>query len=187
MITRRALLIMIALLAGVWLLPAAPRPATADCATQDETQLIKDADVIFTGTVVADEAAKLGREREYTVRVDKVYKGAAFGEQIVATQAGAGLELSVQQTYLVFADYPNGADTGPVARLEGDSCQGTRPLTADHPVPAALGSGHDPSIGSSRSVTSRLTGPIWIVVGLGCMAFAIVITIRQRRLHPEQP
>ena len=72
----------------------------ADCVTDDESVLIDHAAVIFSGTLLADQSAKFGREREYVFRVDKVYKGAAFEEQIVATMAksSVALELDVQRT-----------------------------------------------------------------------------------------
>ncbi len=178
-------MILLALVATLlWLIPATAAPAAASCAVSpDDPSVRADADVIFTGLLVADQSAKFGREREYTFRVDRVYQGAAFSEQIVASDAGSStaLDLDVQQTYLVQAQYPDEGTVGPIARLVSNNCSGTRLLTASDPVPSDLGAGQDPAVGTSRSVTSRFNGRIWMAVGVAFIVGAVVVTMRNKR------
>lgn len=180
-----ALVVLAPILGG-----ATPR-ATASCAVAaDNPDLLRRAGVIFTGDMVKDSTAKLGAEREYTFRVDKVYKGAAYSEQVVVTdnRGSEGLKLTGPGPYLVLSRFREGDAPGPATRLDTDRCQGTRAITVAAPVPASLGGGSAPALGSSRSVTSRFTGKLWVVAGVGCIAFAIIYTRRNsRRRHPERP
>ncbi len=167
----------------------APRAAAGCIYNADDPALTASADVIFTGEIVRDQTAKLGREREYTFRVAKVYKGAAYSEQLVATDnSSESLAIKGPGTFLVLANFNSGETSGPVTRLVTNGCSGTRLITGDAAVPSALGPGQDPALGSSRSVTSRFTGKLWMVAGLACIAAAIVVSRRAaRRRNPEQP
>ncbi len=184
-VVRRSAAIVLALLSTLlWLVPATSAPAYASCVVDPQDPSVRTyADVIFTGVLVADQSAKFGREREYTFRVDRVFRGAAFAEQIVASPAGSSisLELQVQQTYLVQAKYPSEGAIGPVARLVSDTCSGTRVINADNQAPTDLGTGQDPAVGTSRSFTSRFNGRIWMVAGVACILGAVVVTARNRR------
>ena len=166
-------------------------PAAASCAyPADDPELTKSADVIFTGEIVRNQTAKLGREREYTFRVAKVFKGAAYSEQLVATdnRSSEALDIEGPGTFLVLANFSSGETAGPVTRLISNGCSGTRLVTEDAAVLGALGPGQEPALGSSRSVTSRFTGKLWIVGGLLTIAAAIMINRRAaRRRNPEQP
>ncbi len=187
MLLASPLMIMI----GVVGLGASVPSAAASCVyAVDDPELTKSADVIFTGEIVGNQTAKLGREREYTFRVAKVYKGAAYSEQIVATdnRGSDDLEIEGPGTFLVLANFGSAGTQGPATRLVSNGCSGTRRVTEADPVPDTLGSGQAPALGSSHSVTSRFTGKLWIVGGVVCFAAAIVINRRAaRRRNPEQP
>jgi hypothetical protein len=179
------LLIMIGVVGGTM-----PRAAASCGFPADDLELARSADVIFTGEIVGDQTAKLGREREYTFRVAKVFKGAAYSEQLVATdnRSSEALDIEGPGTFLVLANFSSGETEGPVTRLISNGCSGTRLVTDGAAVPSELGPGRQPALGSSHSVTSRFTGKLWIVGGLACITAAIVISRRAaRRRHPEQP
>ena len=91
---RRLLAVLLAvplmiMIGGFGVLDAGGPRAAASCVYNlDDPELTKSADVIFTGEIVGNQTAKFGREREYTFRVAKVFKGAAYSEQLVATDNG---------------------------------------------------------------------------------------------------
>ncbi len=144
-----------------------PRAAASCVYNADDPELTKSADVIFTGEIVGNQTAKLGREREYTFRVAKVFKGAAYSEQLVATdnRSSEALDIEGPGTFLVQANFNSGETEGPVTRLISNGCSGTRLVTEADAVPGTLGPGQEPALGSSHSVTSRFTGKLWIVGG----------------------
>ena len=78
------------------------------------------------------------------------------------------MDIEGPGTFLVLANFSSGETAGPVTRLISNGCSGTRLVTEDAAVPGALGPGQEPALGSSRSVTSRFTGKLWIVGGLAC-------------------
>ncbi len=189
---RSALLVVpLMIMIGVVGLGVGAPSAVASCRyAADDPELTESADVIFTGEIVHDQTAKLGREREYTFRVAKVFKGAAYSEQLVATEnrSSEALDIEGPGTFLVLADFGSGDSDGPVTRLISDGCSGTRLVTEADAVPGSLGPGQEPTVGSSRSVTSRFTGKLWMVAGVACFAAAIVVSRRAaRRRNPEQP
>jgi hypothetical protein len=184
------MMIMIGVVGVVGLAVGAPSAAASCHYAPDDPELTESADVIFTGEIVHDQTAKLGREREYTFRVAKVFKGAAYSEQLVATENRSSEALNIEGpgTFLVLADFGSGESDGPVTRLISNGCSGTRLVTDDSAVRRTLGPGQEPALGSSRSVTSRFTGRLWIVAGALCIAAAVMISRRtSRRRHPEQP
>ena len=110
--------------------------------------------------------------------------------RLVATdnRSSEALDIEGPGTFLVLANFGSGETEGPVTRLVSNGCSGTRLVTEADAVPGTLGPGQEPALGSSRSVTSRFTGKLWIVGGLACFAAAIVINRRAaRRRNPEQP
>ena len=150
--------LMMIMIVVVGLAVGAPS-AVASCRyAADDPELTESADVIFTGEIVHDQTAKLGREREYTFRVAKVFKGAAYSEQLVATENRSSEALNIEGpgTFLVLADFGSGESDGPVTRLISNGCSGTRLVTEADAVPGTLGPGQEPTVGSSRSVTSTL-------------------------------
>ncbi len=164
-----------------------PRAAASCAYDPNDPKLLEVATVIFTGEIVRNQTAKLGKEREYTFRVTKVYKGAAYAEQIVATdnRSSVGLQINPPGTFLVMAQFIEGDGPGPATRLTTNVCLGTRLVSETDAVPTTLGPGTDPAQGSSRSVTSRFTGKLWIAAGVACIIFAIYIGRRGRRTNPR--
>lgn len=187
---RRLSPLFAALLAVLFAVALPAQPAAASCAVgPDDPQLNSYAEVIFTGELVANQTAKLGREREYTFRVTQVYKGNAYAEQLVATDnnSSVALELTGPGTFLVKADYPDGTTVGPVARLTSTSCSGTVKLADPAVVPNDLGAPRTPDTGSSRSVTSRFTGKLWIGAGVGCILLAVIVSRRNAGGRLQRP
>ena len=134
---RRVALALSAVLLALTAAWAAPPSAYAcSCGGSPEAELVQRADVIFTGTVVADETNQRRQRRTLTVAVDRVYKGEATATQMVSTHASGascGLEITGPGPFLIFADRE-----GP--GLTADLCGGTRAGAA----PASLGPGQAP-------------------------------------------
>ena len=130
-----ALAAVLLALAALW---ATPPPAYAcSCATASEEQQAASADVIFTGTVTADQVDKRTRTRTLRFTVDRVYKGQSTSIQVVTTHssgASCGLEISGPGPFLVFADQERSG-------LTANLCGGTRAGAA----PASLGPGLTPA------------------------------------------
>ena len=90
--------------------------AAASCAyAQEDPQLVELADVIFTGEIIDDRTIQLGTQREVTFRVDRVFKGAAYAEQIVVSDTNTSVALTVAGPgpILVQATYRAEGTTGP--------------------------------------------------------------------------
>ena len=132
--TALALAALLLALVAAW---ATPAPAYAcSCGGSPEAELAQHAEVIFTGTVVADETNQWRQTRTFTVAVDRVYKGEATATQVVSTHASGascGLEISGPGPFLIFADREG-------STLTANLCGGTRAGSA----PASMGAGHAP-------------------------------------------
>jgi hypothetical protein len=151
---RTAALALAAVLLALTALWATPPPAYAcSCAAASEEQQAASADVVFTGTVTADEVDQRTQTRSLTFAVDRIYKGQPTGTQVVTTHssgASCGLEISGPGPFLVFADQER---TGLTANL----CGGTRAGAA----PASLGPGRTPVAGSASPPGDSRRG-MWI-------------------------
>ena len=159
-----------------------PAPAaSASCAfPADDPQLVALADVVFGGEIIEDRKIQLGTQREVTFRVDRVYKGAAYAEQIVTsdTTFSETLTVSGPGPILVQARYPVAGTTGPVVKLTANACSGTRPGVA----PASLGPGAPPTPGVIDRSNQRTRTLGFISIGLLCIAGAIWVNRRRSRL-----
>ena len=124
-----------------------PRAAASCAYAADDPELTRSADVIFTGEIVRNQTAKLGREREYTFRVAKVFKGAAYSEQLVATdnRSSEALDIEGPGTFLVLANFSSAETEGPDRPADQQRLQRN---PAGHrrtpPVPSMLGPGQQP-------------------------------------------
>ncbi len=79
--------VLLALVAA-WLSPASAYACS--CVTDSEPELVRNAEVIFTGTVTKDRAA--GDTRTYTFAVDRAYRGQVLTTQTVTdSRPGPGL------------------------------------------------------------------------------------------------
>ena len=135
---------------GAWV---DPRPAWAcDCAGISTPRALRQADTVFRGTVTdTDDVGRgSGARTDVRFRVDEVYKGAAFRDQVVATPrnpSACGLSPEVGSTWVVFAVQGiQGRGDDAVARLVTTVCSGN--LASGQP-PALLGDGRPPTEGSS--------------------------------------
>lgn len=126
--------------------------AACDCAGISSARALRQADAVFRGTVTATDDVGRGKDARSDVRfrVDTVWKGTVFADQVVATPqdaAGCGLEPRVGATWVVFAlDGIEGRGDDAVARLVTTLCSGN---VASGPAPAVLGAGGEPRPGSS--------------------------------------
>ncbi|MBK7826992.1 hypothetical protein [Nannocystis sp.] len=128
--SRQALLPVLALAAA--LLPA---PASASqCREVPFAQLIREADVIFTGRALTWDAALAT-----TFAVERVYKGSVAAHVIVESGAVKYAALAPPDRYLVLA-VVNAPGTQP-GNLYVHTCGGSRRLLAADAIPHELGEG----------------------------------------------
>ena len=156
--------------------------ASASCAyAADDPQLVALADVVFSGEILEDRIIQLGTQREVTFRVDRVYKGAAYAEQIVTsdTTFSETLTISGPGPILVQAKYPVPGTTGPVVKLTANACSGTRQGIA----PPSLGPGVPPTPGVIDRSNQRTRTLGFVSVGILCIAGAIWVNRRRGRLN----
>ena len=78
------------------------------CAGISTTRALREADAVFRGTVVSKEVVGRGDAARTDIRfaVDRVYKGAVFDEQVVASEHdedACGLDPEVGSTWVIFA------------------------------------------------------------------------------------
>ncbi|HZA72482.1 MAG TPA: hypothetical protein VE476_06160 [Propionibacteriaceae bacterium] len=161
-------------LVAVWLTPA---PAYAcSCVTDSEPEKIRNAGVIFTGTVADDHS--LGDTRTYTFTVDRVFRGQALATQTVKTPSqgpACGLDLQGPGPYLVLGYLQDGV-------LWANSCGGTRTGAA----PAELGPGYSPQPGSAPTglTWTPTSAGVILLVGAAFLGIALVVA-RRRSGRPE--
>jgi hypothetical protein len=171
---RTAALALAALLLGLVVHWLEPVPAHAcSCVTDSEPELIRSAEVIFTGSIVGDRA--WGDTRTYTFDVDRVYRSQVRTAQTVKTHTqgpACGLELPGAGPYLVMGYRQDGV-------LWANSCGGTRAGAA----PAELGDGYPPQPGASESPVP------WVVLGGVILVLATIgilpAVVRRRSARPK--
>jgi hypothetical protein len=124
----------------------------------------------------------LGAQRELTFKVDQVYKGEAYAEQLVVSSSSDGkLDITGTGPFLVLARYGSSRTDGPAAKLTSDSCSGTRA----GPAPAVLGTGRPPVAGSSARASRH--PELLIGVGVVFVVGAIVVNRWAARRRPPPP
>jgi len=149
----RVLCVVAALVCGAIGLVVAPSPAYAcECARRSTTQALRDADAVFRGTVTDRDRVRDGQDVrvDFRLRVDAVYKGTAYADQVVASAvdgASCGLDPAVGTTWVIFAtEAVEGSGNRAVNRLVTNLCSGN--LRTDQ-GPALLGPPQVPRPGSS--------------------------------------
>jgi hypothetical protein len=182
----RSLALLAALLLatlGVWL--DAKPAAACDCAAPlPPEQALRRADVVFRGTLLS--SADVGRggdaRTDLRFRVDAVYKGTAYREQVVATprddRRGCGLAPQDEgSTWVVFTlDGIEGTGDDAVSRLITTACSGN---LASGTAPSVLGRPRAPLEGRSdrdeaSTNTDRALSRALRVVGLTGLGLGLV-------------
>ncbi|SDS70381.1 hypothetical protein SAMN04488543_2230 [Friedmanniella luteola] len=166
-------------LLGAWVAPATA--SACDCAGIGSARALRQADAVFRGTVTDTDDVGRGQDArtDLRFRVDTVWKGTVFTDQVVATPqdaAGCGLEAEVGATWVVFAlDSVEGRGDDAVARLVTTLCSGD---VLAGPAPAVLGTGSQPRPGSSdreeRATRADRTLTRWLVVA-GVTAVGVLV------------
>jgi hypothetical protein len=182
---------------GVWV--DAKPAAACDCARTSPSRALRRADVVFQGTLLGSDRVGHGDDArtDLRFRVDGVYKGTAYSEQVVATprdDRGCGLEPEDGSTWVVFAlDGIEGSGNDAVDRLITTACSGS---FSPGPAPALLGRPRPPLEGRSdreeRSTnTDRALSRGLRVVGLAGLGLVVVVGVgltliwRARRPPPS--
>jgi hypothetical protein len=169
---------------GVW---ADAKPAAAcDCARISSARAFRQADVVFHGTVTGRDRVGRGSEArtDLRFRVDGVYKGTAYRDQVVATprdgERGCGLEPEDGSSWVVFAlDGIQGTGNDAVSRLITTACSGN---LSSGVAPALLGRPTPPLEGrSDRAETAtnadRTLSRVLEVVGFTGLGLAAVVGV----------
>ena len=168
---RHAVLALAAVLVTLTAVWATPVPAYAcSCLTDSERGLIRNAGVIFTGTLTEERTS--GATRTYTFAVDRVYRGQVRTAQTVKTPAqrpACGLDLSGAGPYLVLGYLKDGV-------LWANACGGTRTGAA----PAELGAGYPPQPGSAPTglTWTPTSGGVTLLVGAAFLGIALLVARR---------
>jgi hypothetical protein len=124
------------------------------CAGISTSRALREADAVFRGTVVSKEVVGRGDAARTDIRfaVDRVYKGAVFNEQVVASEHdedACGLDPDVGSTWVIFAiEGIEGEGDRAVNRLVTTLCSGNLPTGI---APAVLGRPTPPLNGASDS------------------------------------
>lgn len=164
---------MLLVLVSIWVLPGSAYACS--CAyDQQDPELVRRAEVIFTGTVISDRS--VDQTRTLTFAVARVYKGQATATQEIKTRpdsAACGLELAGSGPFLIQAgnhpDWPG--------QLSADLCGGSRAA----PDPASLGAGYPPQpnpppTGLTWTPTSATAT---LVIGVAFLGIALLIVRRR--------
>lgn len=148
--TAALLAALVLVVVGGW---ASPEKAFAcECAGISTARAVRQADAVFRGTLVdRTDVGRRGEARtDLRFRVDRVYKGTVYSEQVVATtrdKADCGLQPRVDSIWVVFAvEGVQGSGDDAVSRLVTSVCSGN--LTGRAP-PDVLGAGRSPVEGRS--------------------------------------
>lgn len=176
--TARLLAALLLVLASIWVLPA-PAYACSCVHDQQDPELVRRAEVIFTGTLIGDRSA--GQTRTLTFAVERVYKGQATATQEIKTgpdRAACGLELAGSGPFLIQAgSHPN----WPGALL-ANLCGGSRAA----PDPASLGAGYPPQPNPAPTALTwtPTSATATLVIGVAFLGIALLI-VRRRSGRPE--
>jgi len=173
---------------GAWVSPT--KAFACECAGISAGRALRQADAVFRGTLVdsTDVGRGAGARSDLRFRVDTVYKGTAYTEQVVATtrdKQDCGLHPRLNSTWVVFAtEGVRGRGDEAVSRLVTSVCSGNLP---NGTAPAQLGPGRPPvegrsdreevAVNADRALTrwlGRLGVATLVVVVLGGVGLAFV-------------
>jgi hypothetical protein len=186
----RLALRMIVLVASVLLGTCAAlvdiRPAFAcSCAGISTGRALREADAVFRGSVLSKDIVGRGDAARTDIRfaVDRVYKGTAYTEQVVASRHDAdacGLDPELGSTWVIFAiEGIEGEGDRAVNRLVTTLCSGNLPTGIAPPI---LGRPRPPLAGASdreeRSTnTDRIVSRGLAIAGIGGLAIVTIAVI----------
>ncbi len=110
------------------------------CAGISTNRAVREADAVFRGTVINKEVVGRGERARTDIRfaVDRVYKGAVYREQVVASSRNSdacGLDPEVGSTWVIFAIQGiEGEGDQAVNRLVTTLCSGNLPTGIAPPM-----------------------------------------------------
>jgi hypothetical protein len=137
----RLVALMASLLLGTCLALVDTTEAFAcSCAGISTNRALREADAVFRGTVIDKEVVGRSERARTDIRfaVDRVYKGTAYREQVVASSRDSdacGLDPGVGSTWVIFAIHGiQGEGDQAVNRLITTLCSGNLPTGIAPPV-----------------------------------------------------
>jgi hypothetical protein len=185
-LTLRLLVLVASVLLGTCAAIVDTRPAFAcSCAGISTSRALREADVVFRGSVINKEIVGRGEDTRTDIRfaVDWVYKGTVYREQLVASRHDAdacSLDPEVGSTWVIFAtEGIEGEGDRAVNRLITSLCSGNLPTGV---APPALGKARPPLAGASdreeRSTnTDRIVTQGLAIVGIGGLCAVAIAVI----------
>jgi hypothetical protein len=172
----RGLMLRLVIIAGSLLLGSClalidPSKAFAcSCAGISTARAVREADAVFRGTVVGTKEVGRADAARTDIRfsVDRVYKGAVYREQVVASSRDSdacGLDPEVGSTWVIFAvEGIEGEGDQAVSRLVTTLCSGNLPTGI---APAMLGVPRPPLDGASDREEKSTNADRILTRGLG--------------------
>ena len=155
------------------------------CPGISTNRALREADAVFRGTVINKDVIGRSERARTDIRfaVDRVYKGAVYSEQVVAssrTSDACGLNPEVGSTWVIFAIQGiEGEGDQAVNRLITTLCSGNLPTGIAPPV---LRNPRPPLAGASdreeRSTnTDRILTHGFAIAGVGALSIAAIAVI----------
>lgn len=185
-LTLRLLVLVASVLLGTCAALVDPQPAFAcSCAGISTNRALREADAVFRGSVISKEIVGRGDAARTDIRfaVDRVYKGAVYQEQVVASRPDAdacGLDPELGTTWVIFAiEGIEGEGDRAVNRLITTLCSGNLPNGV---APPTLGNARQPLSGASdreeRSTNAdRIVSRGLAIAGIGGLCLASIALI----------
>jgi len=185
-LTLRLLVLVASVLLGTCAALVDPKPAFAcSCAGISTNRALREADAVFRGSVISKEIVGRGDAARTDIRfaVDRVYKGAVYQEQVVASRHDAdacGLDPALGTTWVIFAiEGIEGEGDRAVNRLITTLCSGNLPSGVAPPI---LGKAKQPLSGASdreeRSTNAdRIVSRGLAIAGIGGLCLVSIALI----------
>lgn len=177
-VTTRVLVSLTFLVAATFAGVLVPIPAYAcSCSGMSTSRALRDADTVFRGQVTG--VTKHDRRWvDLRFRVDAVYKGTAYADQVVASAAegaSCGLSPEVGSTWIIFTtEGIEGEGDEAVSRLVTNLCSGNLPLTR---APDLLGQPRPPRPGASDREERSLRADRQLTRGLAAAGVGLVAVV----------
>ena len=185
-------LLLVALMASSMVVVAATQALACSCIPpRPDEEAVKDADAVFSGTMVQTEkGVNVGFDRvTWTFAVDTVYKGDVEDSQEVTSHtqsAACGLIFKEEKRYAVFAY--SGAEGQASDELETNSCMNTRSLGTNEDLrlpPKAIDATTLPlpPVVEDEEAPSPNLVPIFVAAGaIFVLTGLVFVALRRKRL-----